>query len=78
MDDNGSVAVEPAQPIFIGVDDAARVLGISRSLAYDMANRWIATAGDDGLPAVRLGRRILINRVALDRWAMGSGRYPSE
>ncbi|CAN5490528.1 hypothetical protein BH23ACT3_BH23ACT3_07650 [soil metagenome] len=57
---------------------AARLLGISRSLAYDMANRWIATAGDDGLPAVRLGRRILINRVALERWATGSWPHPSQ
>lgn len=72
MDDNGLATVRPTEPIFMGVDDAARLLGISRSLAYDMANRWIVSGGEDGLPALRLGRRILINRAALERWATGS------
>lgn len=57
------------EPLFITVNDAARLLGISRSLAYEMANRWIATGGDEGIPAVRLGRRLLINRAKLLAWA---------
>jgi excisionase family DNA binding protein len=42
------------------VDQAARMLGIGRSAAYDAA-----TSGQ--IPAVRIGRRILIPRTALDR-----------
>jgi excisionase family DNA binding protein len=55
--------------LFIRVDDAARMLGISRSLAYELANRWIATDGRHGLPAIRLGRRILVKKAVLERWA---------
>jgi excisionase family DNA binding protein len=54
--------------LFVGVDEAARILGVSRSLAYAMANLWLA-GGEDGLPAIRLGRRILIRRATLDEWA---------
>lgn len=54
-------------PLFIKVDEAARLLGISRSLAYELANRWIESGCADGIPAIRLGRRVLIDRAALER-----------
>jgi excisionase family DNA binding protein len=61
------------QPLFITVPEAARLLGISRSLAYELANRWLA--GDtEGLPAVRLGRRLIVNRDALESLATVSPR----
>ena len=60
--------LDDARSPFIRVSDAARLLGVSRSFAYDMANRWIATNGSEGLPAVRLERRVLIKRAALERW----------
>lgn len=41
------------------VEEAARSLGISRALAYDLVRR-----GD--IPSLRLGRRILIPRRVLD------------
>lgn len=41
------------------VAEAAEVLGISRALAYDLVRR-----GE--LPSIRLGRRILVPRIALD------------
>jgi excisionase family DNA binding protein len=56
-----------AEPAFLRVRDAAVVLGISRSAAYELANVWLATDGQAGLPAVRLGRTILIPRTAIDR-----------
>ena len=43
------------------VDEVARMLGISRGLAYEMVNR-----GE--LPSIRLGRRVLIPCRAFDRW----------
>lgn len=53
---------------FMRVEDAAILLGISRSLAYSLVNQWLAS-GTDGLPSIRLGRRILVKRAALDAWA---------
>jgi excisionase family DNA binding protein len=51
------------------VREAALVLGISNSAAYELANAWLATNGRTGLPAVRMGRRILIPRAAIDQLA---------
>lgn len=45
-------------PLTITVEDAARLLGISRGLAYEAARR-----GD--LPVIRLGRRLLVPRQRL-------------
>ena len=58
-----------APSLFVGVDEAARLLGISRSLAYELANQWIDSDEAAGLPAVRLGRRLLIKRAALEQMA---------
>jgi excisionase family DNA binding protein len=54
---------------FLRVDDAARLLRISRTSAYALANRWLATAGAEGLPAVRIGRSIRVPTAAIDRLA---------
>lgn len=44
----------------VSVEDAARILGISRGAAYKYA--------DDGkLPAIRIGKRLLVPKKALDR-----------
>lgn len=32
-------------PPFLRVEDAARILDISRSTAYEQAGRWLATTG---------------------------------
>lgn len=45
------------------------ILGISKSAAYELANSWLATEGQTGLPAVRMGRCILVPRAALARLA---------
>jgi excisionase family DNA binding protein len=56
--------------VTITVEEAARQLGISRGSAYAAARR-----GE--LPAIRLNRRIVVPRVAFQRWlesaAEGSG-----
>jgi hypothetical protein len=44
----------------MSVDDAASLLGISRTLAYTEASRYRATDGRHGLPNVRLGGRVLV------------------
>lgn len=44
----------------LSVPEAAKLLGISRGLAYELAR-------SGKLPAVRFGRRLLIPKVALQR-----------
>ena len=47
------------------VEEAAEVLRISRASAYEAARVWRATRSD-GLPVVRLGRRLLVPKAALE------------
>ena len=47
---------------FLRVREAAPMLGISLSAAYELANAWLDSGGHTGLPAIRLGRSILIPR----------------
>jgi excisionase family DNA binding protein len=65
----GGVVVRTGEAAFLRVREAAVVLGISNSAAYELANVWLATEGRTGLPAVRMGRRILIPRAAIDQLA---------
>ena len=44
----------------LSVPEAAKILGISRGLAYELAR-------SGRLPALRFGRRLLISRTALER-----------
>jgi len=44
----------------LSVPEAAKILGISRGLAYELAR-------SGRLPALRFGRRLLISRAALER-----------
>ena len=60
---------QPAERQTLTVEEAARVLGIGRSAAYIAARR-----GD--LPAIRIGRRYVIPRVALERM-LSEGRRES-
>ena len=61
------MAVADAEPLYISVTEAARLLGISRSHAYEQAHLGLRTNGAEGLPAIRLGRRLLVPRQALER-----------
>lgn len=46
------------------VEEAAQILGIGRTLAFEMARR-----GE--LPALRLGRRLVVPRAALEKMLRG-------
>ena len=48
------------------VEEAAALLGISRAFAYEAVRR-----GE--IPSIRIGRRVLVPRVALDRLVSGGG-----
>jgi excisionase family DNA binding protein len=49
-----------SERLTIRVEEAAELLGISRGAAYARAN-------DGSLPTIRLGKRLLVPRAALDR-----------
>ena len=55
------------EPLLMGVREAARLLGIGRDSAY-------ALIREGRLPAVRIGRRILVPRAALERWVEESSK----
>jgi excisionase family DNA binding protein len=58
---------DPAERPTLTVEDAAELLGIGRSAAYAAAREFIRTDGASGLPAIRLGRRLLVPTAALLR-----------
>jgi hypothetical protein len=51
---------------FLKVEEAARILRISRSAAYEQANAYLATNGATGLPVIRLGRSIRVPRAVIE------------
>lgn len=54
----------PATPL-LTVEEAASVLRIGRSLAYQLAGEYDATSGVSGLPVIRLGGCLRVPRWAL-------------
>jgi excisionase family DNA binding protein len=52
------------QPLAFSVPEAARALGISKTLAYEAAYR-----GE--IPTIRVGSRVLVPRAALERMLAG-------
>jgi hypothetical protein len=63
MDSSAMLGV-PAAPV-LTVEEAAGVLRIGRSLAYQLAREYDATGGVTGLPVVRLGGCLRVPRWAL-------------
>lgn len=61
-----------ALPVVLTVEEAARLLRLSRSTAYELAARYLATEGKEGLPVVRLGRRLRVPRHRLEQMLEGS------
>lgn len=55
----------------VSVEEAAKELGIGRGLAYQSAR---TTGQIAGVPVLRVGRRMLIARAALDRVLAGNAR----
>jgi excisionase family DNA binding protein len=53
-------------PVLLTVEEAAAILRIGRTFAYDLAKQFIITAGAEGLPVVRVGRLLRVPRESLE------------
>ena len=52
-------------PMLLMVDEAARLLRVGRSHAYNQTTLYFETSGIDGIPAIRLGGVIRVPKHAL-------------
>ncbi len=52
-------------PLLLTIDEAAGVLRIGRSLAYELARRYEVSDGSLGLPVMRVGSCLRVPRWAL-------------
>ncbi len=55
----------------VTVEEAAKLLGIARMTAYSAVR-------EGEIPSLRIGRRVLVPRAALDRLLAIEGRKPAE
>ena len=53
-------------PDLITVEEAARVLRISRTTAYCMSREYRTTDGCSGIPVVKVGRKLRVPRKKLE------------
>lgn len=64
---DASIDVPGTPPEVLTVEEAAAALRVGRRLAYELAARYLATGGAEGLPVVRLGRCLRVPRAKLDQ-----------
>lgn len=64
-------------PQTLTVEEAARILRISRTTAYALTREWRATGGRSGLPVLELGRSLRVPRAALMRLLEGEPATPA-
>lgn len=63
-------------PNFLTVEEAAAVLRIGRTLAYQLAQEWIATGGERGIPCRRVGRLLRVPSRELAEFIGGPITWP--
>ena len=55
-------------PLLLTVEEAARLLRVGRSHAYNQVTLYFASAGTDGIPALRLGGLLRVPKHALNEF----------
>ena len=65
-------------PDFLTVEEAAGVLRIGRTAAYELARRYRVTGGAEDLPVIVLGRLLRVPRAQLEAWAGGALGEPEK
>jgi excisionase family DNA binding protein len=53
-------------PDFLSIREAAAVLRIGKTCAYELAHQYVHTAGEFGLKVVRVGRQLRVPRTVLE------------
>jgi len=71
-----TTTTDTAPPDFLTVAQTAQVFGIGRSSAYELVRRYLATDGEEGLPAIRLGGVIRVPRHRVEELLGGPIRWP--
>ena len=58
-------------PLLLTMIEAAAVLRIGRTTVYKLAETWRTTDGAEGIPTVRIGTKLFVRRVDLERIVSG-------
>ena len=59
--------VTEGERLTLSIPEAAKVLGISRGLAYQLAK-------EGKIPVIRLGKRLVVPKLALEKLLSGEGK----
>ena len=63
-------------PDFLTVEEAACVMRIGRTAAYQLARHYLASGGKEGLPCVRYGKQLRVPRRMLEEHIGGPLTWP--
>ena len=63
-------------PDMLTIEEAARVLRIGRSAAYQLAREYLATDGSSGIPVMRIGGQLRVPRHMLEGYIGGPITWP--
>lgn len=75
---NYSVVPSGERASFLTVEEAAAVLRIGRTAAYEATRRFRATGGAEGLPVFKVGGTLRVPRHKLEEIAGGAIDFPIE
>ena len=62
-------------PDVLTVEEAATLVRIGRTAAYQLARQYLATDGAEGMPVRRIGRQLRVPRDLLEAW-VGTTLHP--